>query len=168
MYKLSENGVIRLADGAFVPEETRNSDYQAYQAWLGAGNTPEPADEPSLAQARAAATARACAEIDRQMAASGLIPQSQFAAEMVSDIAFVVREWELAGEPETMPASVAGRVEAEAAVYGITPVQMITAWRQKWLEMRNGLSPILAQRRAWLLAIEAAGSVEEVEAVTGL
>jgi len=54
MYKLikdvvfggaSNNGIIRTTDGAFIPFDPDNTDYQAYLRWLEAGNTPEPAEE---------------------------------------------------------------------------------------------------------------------------
>ena len=47
MYQLTTSDtILRTADNAFIPPDPANTDYQAYLAWLEAGNTPEPAPEP--------------------------------------------------------------------------------------------------------------------------
>ena len=47
MYQLTTStSIIRLSDGATIPNDPGNRDYRDYLDWLDAGNTPEPALEP--------------------------------------------------------------------------------------------------------------------------
>jgi hypothetical protein len=36
------DGILRVADDAFIPNDPENTDWQAYQEWLAAGNVPLP------------------------------------------------------------------------------------------------------------------------------
>ena len=47
-YQLTQGqNIIRVEDGALIPPDPANTDYQAYLRWLEEGNEPLPADEPT-------------------------------------------------------------------------------------------------------------------------
>jgi hypothetical protein len=51
-YTLAQNGFLtRDADGAIIPPDPRNADYQKFQVWTAAGNQPNPIPTPPPATA---------------------------------------------------------------------------------------------------------------------
>ena len=52
-YQLTRGAaVVRTADGATIPDDPGNTDRQAYEAWLGDGNAPDPVDLTLLVSAK--------------------------------------------------------------------------------------------------------------------
>jgi hypothetical protein len=51
-YQITRSGVEikRLSDGAYIPFDPANTDYQEYLKWLAEGNEPLPADAPAEEQ----------------------------------------------------------------------------------------------------------------------
>lgn len=71
MYKLTNsNSIIRIADGAIIPDDANNNDRKAYAAWLAQGNTPTPADVPP-APSKSEILAHIKAERDRRIQNGG-------------------------------------------------------------------------------------------------
>jgi hypothetical protein len=51
MYRLTDSAnVVRLSDGALIPDDPLNVDRQAFDVWVLAGHTPDPALVPAPVQ----------------------------------------------------------------------------------------------------------------------
>ena len=46
----NDNTIVRDEDGAFIPADPDNVDYQAYLAWLDEGNEPTPYTPPEASR----------------------------------------------------------------------------------------------------------------------
>ena len=73
MYRLTESPsiIIRIADGAHIPADPGNTDYQAYLAWRDAGNDPEPYQPPPATVPQSVTRFQARASLHL----AGLLPQ---------------------------------------------------------------------------------------------
>ena len=80
MYQLTDNlnFVLRLSDGAMIPLPPGESEGFKYAAWLAAGNTPEPAPVPPVAERQAAAWERIKTYRDQRKASGVLVGSNWF------------------------------------------------------------------------------------------
>ncbi len=72
-YTLTSAGSVVRSDGAFVPPDGSNTDWQAYQAWVAAGNTPTPV----TAQVPAVPQVISDRQFFQQLAVQGVITQAE-------------------------------------------------------------------------------------------
>ena len=61
IYQLTNTGIKRLSDSAFIPIDNANMDYQAYLTWLAQGNSALPKDPPTKDELNAAPLANLAA-----------------------------------------------------------------------------------------------------------
>jgi hypothetical protein len=52
MYTLTNTSTILRSDGAYIPADPKNCDYQEYLEWVALGNIPTPVPAPTAQQQR--------------------------------------------------------------------------------------------------------------------
>lgn len=163
--KLRTNGYL-VNGGMFVPNDPRNRDYLAVQAWLAAGHTPEAADVPSLAEAKAKAEAEVNQVIEQAKIRAGVVVGLPGMVAQYASNAFYVERWIVQGrpddpEPEDFPT-------AEAERQGFEPekslAEMLAMWEAMWAGMNAANAGIMLARRRALEAVKKAEAEVEVEA----
>ena len=161
MYKQNENGVMRIKDNAFIPEDTGNQDWREYLSWAGKGNVPGPrfTENELLDRARDVKRQEVLTEVDqdsrRPVAAAGtLFPGGEDAMmELDREIRF---------------ARLLGREECEMAdVDGIERVLPLAEAEELLKTMVAGWKSMVKEKRARLFDLGRAGTLEEVEDIPG-
>jgi hypothetical protein len=115
---LATNGqtVIRDADGANIPPDPRNADFQAYLAWLGAGNTPAPYAPPAATQAQLAAALEGAASAACAAIVAQVFPDAAHQAAFQNAAALVNSN----GGAAPVSGPLATKFAALASVYGLS------------------------------------------------
>lgn len=162
-YKMTSNHtVIRTIDNALIPADPGNRDWQEYQAWLEAGNMPNPVDEPALDDAKAGALA----EIDRQGGERRLIYITAIPGQ---DGTYIAKQnealaWVAAGSP-ALGFTGFPYAEAEAAMTGDTVAETLATYRAQ-SDMMNAINAQLeAVRISKKREVMSAQDVAAVQAI---
>lgn len=134
MYRIIENGIQRIADGANIPADPFNSDYAGYLDWVRAGNLAEVT--PTRDEAVAAGLALVSAT-NPSTARDGLVS----AIERHVDSVAREREFDNAADAASYVNSTVAQWAAEAAAF--------VAWRDAvWIHTYAELEKVEAGQRA--------------------
>lgn len=156
-YQLTAGGVRREADGALIPNDAANADWQRYLAWVADGNAADPIYEPPLAQAKADA-ARLVNDQARAERAAHLDDESGW---------IELERWRQAEAADAAGSPVAADyplLEQEIPTTGADIAAVATAVLAERDAAQAQIKLIEGERRATLKAISAAATVSAVQA----
>lgn len=92
-YRLTASGVVqRIADGAYIPTDTANGDYQEFLAWAAQGNEPSLTADPASAVPQSVTRRQAW----RALQATGLLSVVQSYVDAADEVVRI--DWETAAE----------------------------------------------------------------------
>lgn len=160
--KTHGTAILRKDDGALIPADESNSDYQAYLSWLDAGGVPEPADAPTLAELKATKNA----EINASRLAANFSTFAhggkQFACDQLSrsDIDGTNGFVSLYG---TLPPGWPGGWKAIDNSYA--PIATVTDWKAFYASMFAAGNANFAHAQALKALLAAASTADEVAAI---
>lgn len=161
-------GVIDTTTGAFIPPATGNRHWQAYLAWVEEGNTPDPALEAPLADARGSAKAALALEAEaRYQARFAELYQTLDAKGPVSAwVVAIEREEAVAADADGTPTSseypfLDARATAKSSSIA-TEATAVLAQYDSWKTEAAAIRRVLLTA---FEAIDAAGSTSAVDAI---
>jgi hypothetical protein len=148
-YRLTASGVTRTADGAHIPNDTRNRDWNAYLDWVALGNTADPITVPGLSAYKLGAIARIAREAESRRQAAAVVGH-------VDQLRFV--EARIAVGDVTPTSGEYPLLNAQAVATSSTIAAVATAVVAEEAAVRLAWAGIEQAYRAGVVAINAAGS----------
>lgn len=159
MYKLkNSNAIIRIYDGAVIPKDAANTDYANYMEWLAEGNTPIPADVPTLAQVKA----EQIAKINQSANAAFDVITSPYPQHEIATWPNQYAEaWALQSDPNAYTPT----LTAIATQVGITASTLATSVLQKAAAYTQASGAVVGKRKKLTDQINAATTSEQVNGI---
>lgn len=161
-YQLTGTGVLRARDSATIPNDPANRDWQEYQAWLGAGGTPDPAPTVDLATEKA----RTVQVIEAQFLSRARAAAPNAASRGFSD-AHLMREVDRIEGDGSPGAEDYPMLAAMIPDMGADVIAVGNALRVILKAEAAALAPLEAVRRAGVDEVNAAADSAAVDAALG-
>ncbi|MEW5709845.1 MAG: hypothetical protein AB1830_13220 [Pseudomonadota bacterium] len=167
MYKFVTGffGVMRLSDGAFIPDAPGNRDWQEFREWLAKGNTPLPPDQPSLDEVRKSALAAIDAAAGRARARYITIAPGQEGTYLLK--AADADRYKAAGYPDAQIASypwILAKAKAMTPNPGAADYQaaadLIIATRDAWVAKGAAIEEVRERGKAAFAAATDTAGIE--------